>query len=395
MNSSEKCWLKLFYSLSENHKRWFAAQKAVEMGYGGITYVNTLTGLSRTTITRGIKEISSNNDLLDGRTRCNGGGRKKVEDVNKKIITTLNDILESDISGDPMNSLVWVSKSIRKIEDELREKNFDVGRTTVNRLLHDMDYSLQGNKKSLNLKKDPNRDEQFKYINKLAKRFGKNSQPVISVDTKKKELVGNFKNSGRTWNKKGEPTKVLDHDFRSDAKGMAVPYGTYDIAENEGFVNVGMSSDTSEFAVNSIYQWWKCVGKKRYPSAKELLICADGGGSNGSTRKAWKYELHKLFKKTGLIITVCHYPPGASKWNKIEHKMFSFISLNWKGKPLETYETIVNLIGSTSTKKGLKIKSKLDKKKYEKGIKISKQEMNEIKIKAHEILPQWNYTIGK
>jgi len=293
-----------------------------------------------------------------------------------------------------MNALIWISKSTRNIEAELKNKKFDVGRTTVRRLLHDMDYSLQGNKKSLNMKKDPNRDEQFQYINKTVKKFEKNRQPVISVDTKKKEMVGNFKNPGKSWRKKGKPKEVLDHDFRSDAKGMAIPYGTYDIVENEGFVNVGMNYDTSEFAVNSIYQWWIFIGRKKYSSAKELLICADGGGSNGSNRKAWKYELYKLSKKIGLSITVCHYPPGASKWNKIEHRMFSFISLNWQGKPLETYETVVNLIGSTSTKSGLKIKSKLDGRQYKKGIKISKEEMSEIKIKWHKALPKWNYTIG-
>lgn len=395
MDNTEACWIKLFNSLSENNKRWFAAQKSIEIGYGGTSYISALTGLSRTTIAQGIKEVTSEkDDLLEDRIRHVGGGRKKLERVDSKIISTLKNILESDISGNPMNALMWISKSTRNIEAELKNKKFDVGRTTVRRLLHDMDYSLQGNKKSLNMKKDPNRDEQFQYINKTVKKFEKNRQPVISVDTKKKEMVGNFKNPGKSWRKKGKPKEVLDHDFRSDAKGMAIPYGTYDIVENEGFVNVGMNYDTSEFAVNSIYQWWIFIGRKKYSSAKELLICADGGGSNGSNRKAWKYELYKLSKKIGLSITVCHYPPGASKWNKIEHRMFSFISLNWQGKPLETYETVVNLIGSTSTKSGLKIKSKLDGRQYKKGIKISKEEMSEIKIKWHKALPKWNYTIG-
>lgn len=389
-----KEWIKAFKTLNEPQKRWFAAAKSIELGYGGISMVSRATGLSRTTITNGHREISrkklslhSNKEQL----REKGGGRKKIALTNLKLIEAVNKILEESSAGDPMSKLKWTCKSTRKIAEILLKQGFTVSNVTVMNILKDQGYSLQSNKKMLPGKNHPDRDSQFRYINKLANKFSSNGNPVISVDTKKKELIGNFKNNGQIWRKKA--IEVLDHDFRSCGEGIAIPYGAYDINRNEGFVNVGISSDTAEFAVNSIWQWWRHFGRKYYLKAEELFICADGGGSNSSKGKAWKFYLQDLANKTGLSITVAHYPPGTSKWNKIEHKMFSFISMNWKGKPLENYETVINLISSTKTKTGLKIKAKLDKRQYKKGVKISTEDFEKIQLAAHKKFPQWNYTI--
>lgn len=385
-------WMRVFKTLNEPQKRWFAAAKSIELGYGGVSIVSRTTGLSRTTITAGCKEVTSRKALVcDKRSRQKGGGRKKLLSSNQNLIKAIDQILEETSAGDPMSKLKWTCKSTRKIAEILLKQGFDVSNVTVMNILKEQGYSLQSNKKMLPGKHHPDRDSQFRYINKLVNKFAGGNNPVISVDTKKKELVGNFKNSGKTWQKEG--VEVLDHDFKSDGEGVAIPYGAYDVNRNEGFVNVGISSDTAEFAVNSIWQWWRHFGRKHYPNAEELLICADGGGSNSSRTKAWKFYLQDLANKTGLIITIAHYPPGTSKWNKIEHKMFSFISMNWKGKPLENYETVINLISSTKTKGGLKVKAKLDKRKYKKGIKISKEEFNEIQLEVHKKFPQWNYTI--
>lgn len=292
-----------------------------------------------------------------------------------------------------MSALKWTCKSTRNIAEELSKKGLQVSQKTVSNLLNELEYSLQANKKIISGTDNSNRDEQFKYINSTVKKFIKSNEPIISVDTKKKELIGNFKNNGKTWNKKGNAKSVLDHDFKSYAEGVAIPYGTYDIQENEGFVNVGTSSDTAEFAVNTISQWWHFFGKNRYPNATKLLICADGGGSNGSRNRLWKLSLQKFSNENGIELTVCHYPPGTSKWNKIEHRMFSFISLNWQEIPLENYETVIKLIGGTTTKTGLKIKAKLDVKEYKKGIKVSNDKFKEINIRLQKKFPQWNYTI--
>ncbi len=392
-NNIDKNWLKVFSTLSEQQKRWLAAVKAKEIGYGGISNVSRETGLSRTTITLGIKEIESKKQLSisDDRIRSKGGGRKRTDESKPELIKAIEMIMEESSAGDPMSHLKWSCKSTRMIAEQLKKSGFEVSHSSVMRILKKLDYSLKSNKKMLSGKNHPDRDAQFKYINRLVNAFSGQENPVVSVDTKKKELVGNFKNSGKTWTK--DAIEVLDHDFPSFALGKAIPYGAYDINRNEGFVNVGMSSDTSEFAVNSLWQWWRHFGRKHYPNATEILVCADGGGSNGSRTRAWKFYLQELSNKLGIPITVAHYPPGTSKWNKIEHRMFSFISMNWKGKPLENFEAVVKLISSTKTKEGLKVKARLDKKKYKKGMKISREDFEDLNLKFSKKFPQWNYTV--
>lgn len=386
-------WIKIFQVLDENKKRWFAAEKTIEIGRGGIKLISELTGMSRTTLIKGIAELTENKSLPAERIRNIGGGRKSVLQTNKKLMSEIEKIVDENTVGHPMNALKWTSKTSRNIVDELNQKGLNTSHTTVCNILNELEYSLKSNKKFLSTTQNPDRDEQFKYINKVVSRFSKDENPVISVDTKKKELVGNFKNSGKVWKKKNELDIVYDHDFRSLAQGVAIPYGAYDVKKNEGVVNIGISADTAEFAVNSVYQWWKICGRKRYPNATRLLICADGGGSNGSRNRLWKSCLQDLANKVGLDITVCHYPPGTSKWNKIEHRMFSFISLNWKGIPLKNYETIIKLISGTKTKSGLKIKAKLDKHTYSKGIKISDEDFDKLNLKYHKKYSKWNYTI--
>lgn len=392
--NNEKRWLKLFCAQNESQKRWFAAYKAIELGYGGIKKISELTGLSKNTIKRGIQELEKPKALENEKIRQTGGGRKKISDADKKIISALEKILDENTVGDPMSLLKWTCKSTRSLAEQLNKQGFDVSYSTVGRILNDLNYSLQNNTKTISGKNNPKRDAQFCYINKLVKKYIKDGDPVISVDAKKRELVGKFKNNGKTWRKQGNPINVHDHDYRSLGDGVAIPYGTYDINANEGFVNVGITSNTAEFAVNSIEQWWKLVGVKRYKKSKKILICADGGGSNGSKNRLWKLCLQNLSRKYGVSITVCHYPPSTSKWNKIEHRLFSFISLNWKGIPLENYETVINLIGGTKTSTGLKVKAKLDKKNYEKGIKVSDEIFNELNIDFHKKHPEWNYTIS-
>jgi len=392
-NHIDKSWLKVFSVLSEQQKRWFAAVKAKEIGYGGISNVSRETGLSRTTITLGIKEIESKKQLSksDDRIRSKGAGRKRADKSSPELIKAIEMIMEESSAGDPMSHLKWSCKSARMIAEQLKKSGFKVSYSSVMRILKKLGYSLKSNKKMLSGKNHPDRDAQFKYINRLVNTFSEQENPVVSVDTKKKELVGNFKNPGKIWTK--DAIEVLDHDFPSYALGKAIPYGAYDINRNEGFVNVGMSSDTSEFAVNSLWQWWRHFGRKHYPNVTEILVCADGGGSNGSRARAWKFYLQELSNKLGIPITVAHYPPGTSKWNKIEHRMFSFISMNWKGKPLENFETVVKLISSTKTKGGLKVKARLDKKKYTKGMKISREDFEELNLKFSKKFPKWNYTI--
>jgi len=386
--------IKIFHTLNESQKRWYAAQKAIEIGYGGITKVKALTSMSRTTITKGIKELKYK-EQLETKIRKEGAGRKKITVVNEDIVKELELIMDENTAGDPMSTLKWTCKSTRNISDELNKKGIKVSYRTVYNLLSEANYTLQGNKKTLGNSNSQNRDKQFRYINSEVKKYMNNNEPIISVDAKKKEQVGNFKNTGQTWRKKSNPKKVHDHDFASLGEGVAIPYGTYDIQKNEGFVNVGIDADTAEFAVNGIRQWWYLMGKKNYPKAKKLLICADGGGSNGSRNRTWKINLQKLSDEIKIEITVCHYPPGTSKWNKIEHRMFSFISMNWKGQPLESYEMIINLISNTTTRKGLKIEAKLDRNEYEKGIKVSDKELEEINIKFNKKNPKWNYTINQ
>lgn len=391
----DELWIKVLSGSDEVQRRRLAALKAIERGWGGITQVSKLTGMSRTTIKRGVDEINSGEPLeVPARLRREGGGRKKVEDNDPSLLRNLENILEDHTAGDPMSFLKWTNKSIYAIADALQSQGHRISGETVRRLLKDQKYTLQNNRKNREGISYPERDEQFRYINKTVKGFVMEQQPVISVDCKKKELVGNFKNPGKTWRKKGEPEEVNIHDFPQLGKGKAIPYGTYDIALNSGFVNVGITTDTAEFAVESIRQWWNQLGKDHYPQAKELLICADSGGSNGRRNRGWKYFLHTFAKETGLRITVCHYPPGTSKWNKIEHRLFSFISMNWKGKPLISYQVVINLISNTRTRKGLEVFARLDTKAYEKGRTFSDEEMESVTITKHDENPQWNYTIS-
>ena len=327
------------------------------------------------------------------RIRSIGGGRSKITSYDDQLLSDLDEILLETTAGDPMSFIIWTGQSVRKITERLNQKGHEVGYVTIHTLLKQKGYSLQSNKKSLSKAENPDRDRQFKLINRKVSKFIREGCPVISVDTKKKENVGNFKNQGRSWRQKGIPIFVEDHDFASRGIGKAIPYGAYDVDKNEGFVNVGTSHDTAEFAVNSILMWWIEFGQTKYKDSPRILICADGGGSNGSTNRLWKYSLQKFSNQTGFEVHVCHYPPGTSKWNKIEHRMFSHISMQWKGQPLRTYETIIQLIGSTTTKSGLKIKATLDKKDYEAGKKISDEDFKKINLFKNKVLPKWNYSI--
>lgn len=391
-----KSKLDYLSDLNEVDARHFVGLWAIELGWGGISKVNKLTGKSMDTIRKGIREIKSGTNIKkEGRLRKKGGGRKNIVEKNPEVKKDIENIHEENTAGDPMSKLKWTNKSTYTIANELKNKNQIVSEDTVGRIIKQLGYSLQANIKSKESGSSEERDSQFRHINEQVNIFEKKNMPVISVDTKKKELVGNFKNNGRKWMKKGTAEIVNVYDFEYLSKGKAIPYGVYEVLKNNGFVNVGISHDTSEFAVESIWQWWKNIGEKNYPGAKELLICADGGGSNASRSKLWKFYLQIFANKTGLKITVCYFPPGTSKWNKIEHKMFSFISMNWKGKPLRNYELIINLIEGTTTKKGLKIKAKMDRKIYELGKKISEKEFNKIKIEEHKTNPKWNYTLSK
>jgi len=358
--------------------------------------MSRLTGISRPTIMKGAAELLAKGGLTpvtEGRVRRPGGGRKKVEEVDPELRRELVRIMEETTAGDPMSLLKWTSKSTRAIAEQLAGLGHAVSSVTVGRCLHDMDYSLQANVKELEGPQHPDRDAQFRYINARVKSFLRSHDPVISVDTKKKELVGAFRNAGRTWRPKGQPEKVMVYDFPSRSEGYAIPYGTYDVASDRAVVNVGVTHDTAEFAVESIRRWWRLLGRRSYASARRLLICADAGGSNGNRLRAWKLHLQDLVDELGLAITVCHYPPGTSKWNKIEHRLFSFISMHWKGQPLLSYETVIALIGGTSTRSGLKVKAVLDTSEYQTGIKVSASEMQGLNLKAHAPHPQWNYTI--
>ena len=394
MKNNNDIFLKILETLNEAQTRWFVAREAILIGHGGIKAMCEMTGLSKPTVIKGMKELRLRSKLdKSGRIRRSGGGRKKIEKKNPEVLKILKKIMDETTAGDPMSLLKWTNKSTYQISAYLKELGYSVSEDTIGRRIKDMGYSLQVNVKGLEKKSHKERDSQFKYINKLAKQFVAERNPVISVDTKKKEKIGNFKNSGCKYRKKGSPKKVNTDDYPSLADGIAIPYGAYDIQQNHGLVNVGTSHDTAEFAVESIRRWWLYFGQKQYSNAKKILICADGGGSNGSRNRAWKYYLQKLSNEILLSITVCHFPPGTSKWNKIEHRMFSFISMNWRGEPLVNYETVINMISSTTTKTGLKIKAILDTQNYETGIKISDEQLKKINLKVHNKNSQWNYTI--
>jgi hypothetical protein len=397
LSENEKRWLRLFGTLNEAQQRWYVADKALDLGRGSISYLSAITGMSRTTITKAVAEVSRPRKLRDGTpgfpVRQPGGGRKKVEERDPALIQELQTILEETTVGDPMSPLKWTTKSTRAIATELTRRGHPVTWHTVGRCLHDLGYSLQANVKTIEGSQHPDRDAQFRYINRQVRQYVKRGEPVISVDTKKKELVGNFRNSGRTWRRKGAPDPVNTHDFPALAAGKGIPYGAYDIAADRAVVSVGVSHDTAEFAVESIRRWWRLDGHTMYPRAKRLLICADSGGSNGNRLRAWKVHLQRLADETGMAVTVCHYPPGTSKWNKIEHRLFSFISMSWKGQPLRSYQTMVNLISATQTRSGLLVKAVLDTTDYAVGVKISKAEFRTLNLTRHSTHPNWNYTL--
>lgn len=380
--------------LTEKGRRLWAAAEALSFGHGGIILINKATNLSRTTIYKGIEDIQNPEEETVSRIRKKGGGRKIISKTQKNILQALEEIVEPTSKGDPESHLLWTSKSSRNLAKALKKEGYIVSHSTTARLLHELDYSLQVNKKSLEGSSHQDRDAQFHYINASVTIMQKLEQPAISVDTKKKENIGNYKNNGQELCKKKNPIKVEVHDFPDKRLGKVVPYGIYDIGKNKGWVSVGISSDTAEFAVNSIRTWWYKMGIFIYPKAKDLLITADCGGSNGYKVRLWKYELQHFASETNLKIHIRHFPPGTSKWNKIEHRLFSYITKNWRGKPLITRETVIKLIGSTKTDKGLEVMAVLDENEYKSGREISKKEFDTIKIHGDEFHPEWNYTIN-
>jgi Rhodopirellula transposase DDE domain len=386
---------KVLGTLNEAQRRWLVGREALRCGRGGIQRMMETSGLSKPTILKGIHELRGKGKLAaeEGRVRRQGGGRKPIEEHDPELTRLLEDVMDESTVGDPMSPLKWNSKSTYQIQQYLAAQGHPVSEDTVQRRLRMMEYSLQANRKDKEGASHTDRDRQFRYLSESAKQFLARGEPVISVDTKKKERVGNFKNSGRKWRKKGQSPKVNVHDFPSLAKGTAIPYGAYDVYRNEGMVNVGMTHDTAEFAVESIRRWWRQFGARHYAGAQRLLICADSGGSNAARSRAWKYYLQEFSDEAGLEIVVGHYPPGTSKWNKIEHRMFSFISMNWKGEPLVSFETVVNMISATKTSQGLRVKAVLDRGRYETGVKISDDQMKELKLRPHQQNPEWNYSL--
>jgi len=380
--------------LNEKQKRLFAATEASVIGRGGISIVSREIGICRQAIATGCKELKSGVIRSLNKVREEGGGRKNLIDTDPTLMKDLNSLIDPVTYGNPESPLRWTSKSLRNLADALNEMGHKISHSTVGELLHELGYSLQVNQKALEKSCPLDRDKQFEHINEKVKEYQSKEQPVISVDTKKKELVGNFKNTGSELCRKGNPEQVLSHDFMIKELGKVSPYGIYDISNNVGSVNVGISHDTAEFAVESIRRWWSTMGKQTFPSATDLLITADCGGSNGYRGRLWKTELQKLADEISLTIEVSHFPPGSSKWNKIEHRLFSSISQNWRGKPLISHEVIINLIGATTTKKGLKVNCQLDDRTYQKGIKISDEEMEKLNIIRDNFHGEWNYKIS-
>jgi transposase len=379
--------------LNERQRRLWAASEARSVGRGGIAAVARATGIAVETIRSGIRELDAGERLEPGRVRRRGGGRKPLTESDPTLLEDLERILEADTRGDPQSPLRWTAKSVRQLAAALRALGHQVHFSSVAKLLRQLGYSLQANRKTKEGASHPDRDAQFEHINAAAKAAIAAGEPVISVDTKRKELVGDFKNGGREWRPKGEPELVRTHDFKDKQLGKAIPYGVYDLANNEGWVSVGIDHDTAQFAVNSIDSWWEHLGSKRFPNASRLTITADCGGSNGNRTRLWKLELQRLADRTGLEIQVCHLPPGTSKWNKIEHRLFSFISINWRAKPLVSREVIIDLINSTTTSTGLKVYARLDDRTYPDKIRVSDAELAHIRIERHPFHPEWNYSI--
>jgi transposase len=386
-------YLSLRNELNERQRRLWAASEAHSLGHGGITIVAKATGLSRMTITQGIEELRKGNRPGDNRVRYPGGGRKKTSQTRPDLLPTLDALVEPTAKGDPMSPLRWTTKSTRRLCGILNENGFGVSHMQVCRLLHEWEYQLSGNRKSLEGGNNPDRNTQFEFINEQSTRFLKRNDPVISVDAKKKELIGNFKQNGRIWRPKGDPELVRVYDFIDKKLGKATPYGIYDLKKNLGLVNVGINHDTAEFAVESIRRWWKHLGREIYPNAQHLYVTADGGGSNSSRSRLWKYCLQEFSDESRLTIEVSHFPPGTSKWNKIEHRLFNHISMNWKGQPLVSMEVIIHLIGHTTSKTGLKVYAMEDRNIYPTKRKISDAEMEKINIFPKDTLGKWNYRI--
>lgn len=384
--------------MDEQMRRLWAATEARALGYGGVSVVARAIGLTRPTITAGMKELGDARQIVPmapkHRVRRDGAGRPRLTDADTGLCPALEELVEPATRGDPMSPLRWTCKSVRTLAAELKRQGHPVSHQTVSEVLQSLGYSLQVNRKTREGAGHQDRNAQFEHIARRAKQFQRRGQPVISVDTKKKELVGDFKNAGQEWHPVGKPTTVQVHDFQNRELGKAIPYGVYDLSANAGWVSVGIDHDTPEFAVESIYCWWRQMGRKTYPEARELLITADGGGSNGSRVRLWKVALQRLADATGLKIAVCHFPPGTSKWNKIEHRMFCHITRNWRGRLLESHEVIVNLIASTTTTKGLRVRAALDTDAYQTGIKIEDATMAALHLIPEKFHGDWNYTIA-
>ncbi|MGZ6639380.1 MAG: ISAzo13 family transposase [Solirubrobacteraceae bacterium] len=379
--------------LNERQRRLWAASEARAAGRGGIVATARAMGIAVDTIRKGMAELESGERLERGRVRRRGGGRRPLTEIDPTLVVDLERVVSEDCRGDPESLLLWTSKSVRHVAGALRELGHRVEYVTVAKLMRAVGYSLQANVKTREGTQHPDRDAQFRYINEAAKRAVAAGDPVISVDTKKKELVGDFKNGGREWRPHGEPELVRVHDFKDKQLGKAIPYGVYDIGADQGWVNVGIDHDTAQFAVNSIRSWWEHLGQPRYPNASRLQITADCGGSNGNRTRLWKVELQKLAEEIDLEIEVCHLPPGTSKWNKIEHCLFSFITMNWRGRPLVSLETIINLIGATSNRTGLEVYARLDDGTYPDKVKVTDAALRAVNLHPHTFHPEWNYTI--
>lgn len=381
--------------LDEKQRRILLACEARSLGYGGVSRVSRATGISRPTIHQGLKELEASPLEQPASTiRRKGGGRKCIEEIDPSILQDLEKLVDPETRGDPMSALRWTCKSTRQLARLLRQQGHQVSHRVVAELLRANGYSLQANVKTLEGTDHPDRDAQFHYLNEQIQHFLQQEHPVISVDTKKKELVGNFKNAGQEWQPQQQPIEVKVHDFPDPSRGKAIPYGIYDIGQNTGWVSVGQDHDTASFAVASLQRWWNVVGHPSYPEATQLLISADSGGSNGYRLRLWKLELQHFCDETGLAVTVCHLPPGTSKWNKIEHRLFSHISLNWRGYPLTSHEVVVNLIGATTTTTGLKVQAELDSGTYPTQVKVSNVELASVNLAPHPFHGEWNYTIS-
>jgi len=380
--------------LDERSRRLVVAAECRTWGAGGVSAVSQATGVSRRVIRQGLRELNQPPDRPAGRVRRPGGGRKKAREKDSTLIADLQSLLESTTRGHPETCLRWTCKSVRKLAEELQGMGHRVSYPVVAELLHELDYSLQANRKTKEGDGHPDRNAQFEHINAKVQQHIRSKQPVISVDTKKKELVGDFKNGGQIWRPKGKPIKVRVHDFAIPELGRVAPYGVYDLVQNTGWVSVGVDHDTASFAVETIRRWWHAMGRDQYPQARRLFITADGGGSNGSRVRLWKLELQRLADETGLTIAVSHFPPGTSKWNKIEHRLFSFISKNWRGQPLTSLKVIVSLIAGTTTRKGLKVHAEIDDSTYPEGVKVTDKEIGQVRIQRDDFHGEWNYEIS-